>query len=135
MLSNVRFNQDMKNQPFYKRFVFAFCGIRTAFRSEKSFRTQIFFASVTLLVLIVLRPHPIWWGLLSLTVASVLAAELINTSLEAAIDRVHPQQHPMIAKAKDCAAGAVLVMSLASLLVAVAMIYDVYIEKSQIFFN
>ena len=116
----------MKNQPFYKRFTFAFAGIRTAFRTEKSFRTQCVFALAALLMLMVLRPNPIWWGLLSLTIGCVLAAELINTSLEALIDHVHPQLHPMTAKAKDCAAGAVLVMSVTSLLVAAALLVDLF---------
>ncbi len=116
----------MKNQSFFRRFIFAFAGLRTAFQSEKSFRTQIIFALAALLMLVVLRPNPIWWGLLALTIASVLAAELINTALEAMIDHLHPQVHPMIAKAKDCAAGAVLVMSIASLLVAAAMICEYF---------
>jgi diacylglycerol kinase (ATP) len=114
----------MKNQPFYRRLRYALKGIRTAFRSEASFRTQSFFAGGALLLLIVLRPHPIWWAVTLLVISGVLAAELFNTALEYVIDRLHPEQHPMVARAKDCAAGAVLILSIAALGVAAALIWN-----------
>ena len=45
------------------------------------------------------------------------AAELLNTALEHLADRLHPEQHPTIQAAKDCAAAAVLVASLAAVLI------------------
>ena len=45
----------------------------------------------------------------------VLAAELFNSALEAALDRLHPERHPAIKVAKDCAAAAVLLLSLTAL--------------------
>jgi diacylglycerol kinase (ATP) len=94
--------------------MFAFNGIKSAWQTESSFRTQIVLGIGMLVFMGFLRPAPVWWALMILTMAGVLAAELINTALEHVVDRIHPKQHPMIAKAKDCAAGAVLVMSLAS---------------------
>jgi diacylglycerol kinase len=57
-------------------------------------------------------------ALLALTVASVWTAEAFNTSLERLSDAVVPERHPLIAAAKDTAAGAVLLASLGSLAVA-----------------
>ncbi len=114
----------MKNQPFHRRIRFALNGFRTAFKSESSFRTQCFFAAGALLLLVVLRAKPIWWGLVLITISVVLAAELFNTALEFVIDRLHPEQHPAIAMAKDCAAGAVLVLSFASLGLVGALLWD-----------
>lgn len=116
----------MKRQPFLKRLGWAGKGILTAFRTEPSFRTQLLFAFGALGLLVFLRPQAYWWALFSVTIGGVLAAELINTSLEAVVDHLHPSVHPMIARAKDCAAGAVLVMSLASLGVAGALLWDTY---------
>lgn len=118
----------MKNQPFHRRIRYSMAGIRTAFKSESSFRTQIIFAIGAIGSLFLIWPKPIWWALIALTVASVLAAELINTALEYVIDHLHPEQHPIIGKAKDCAAGAVLILSVASLVVAAAMIWDCYFQ-------
>lgn len=114
----------MKNRPFHQRVRFAIRGIAQAFAAEASFRTQSGFALGALMLLLILRPRPVWWALIAITVASVLAAELINTSLEQVADRLHPERHPMIARAKDCAAGAVLVLSLASLGVAAALLAE-----------
>jgi diacylglycerol kinase (ATP) len=75
-------------------------------------------------LLLVLRPEPIWWALVLLTSGAVIAAELFNTALELVMDRLHPDVHPMIGRAKDCAAGAVLILSLVSLAIATALIVE-----------
>lgn len=114
----------MKNRPFRVRLGFAVAGIRACWRSEASFRAQVRLALLALAALVVLRPAPGWWALVAICCALVLALELVNSALEAAIDRLHPEIHPSIGLAKDMLAGAVLVMSLASLLVGVAMVVD-----------
>ena len=114
----------MKNKSFWQRLEFAASGIRSAFSSEASFRTQTLFGAGAIALLFLLRPQPIWWAMVLLTVGAVLAAELINTALEYVVDRLHPEQHPLIARAKDCAAGAVLVLSLISLGVVAALLWD-----------
>lgn len=53
-------------------------------------------------------------ALLALAIGGVLAAEALNSSLEALADRVAPGPHPLVAKAKDVAAGGVLVAALAA---------------------
>jgi undecaprenol kinase len=115
----------VKNQPFHRRLSFALSGIVAALRSEKSFRTHVAAAVAILLVLAWLKPAPVWWALVSLAIAGVLVAELVNTALEALADHLHPDEHPAIKLAKDCAAGAVLVASLAALAVAAAFLRSV----------
>lgn len=48
------------------------------------------------------------WALLVLAMALVWVAEAFNTALEAACDASMPRPHPHVARAKDAAAGAVL---------------------------
>jgi diacylglycerol kinase (ATP) len=60
------------------------------------------------------RPAPVWWALLIMNCGAVLGAELMNTALEQALDHLHPGIHPAIKRAKDSAAAAVLVLSLAA---------------------
>lgn len=115
---------NMKNQSFTNRVRFALSGIRYTLKAEASFRVQWIGALAALAILVMTRPLPIWWAIFGLSTGSVLAAELINTALEATVDRLHPDQHPLIARAKDCAAGAVLILSIASLGIAAALIYD-----------
>jgi len=74
--------------------------------------------------MVYLRPAPLWWAIMAVTVMLVLAAELFNTALEILVDHLHPDQHPRIKLVKDCAAGAVLVISIAAVGVAVALLCD-----------
>jgi len=109
----------MKNQSFAQRFGYAATGIRTAFRTEASFRTQLLMAVVAAAMLAWVRPPLVWVALCIISGAAVLAAELVNTALEHLADRLHPEQHPTIRAAKDCAAAAVLAASIAAVLIGV----------------
>jgi len=98
----------MKNQPFLRRLRHAVDGIGGALRGEASLRAQTLLAIVAIAVLAALRPPLVWIALCILAAAAVLALELLNTALEHLADRLHPEIHPAIRAAKDCAAGAVL---------------------------
>lgn len=114
----------MKGGGIRLRLGYAWSGWRATWRREASFRVQACFAALALLSLVVLRPAVIWWAMVTLIVALILAFELLNSALEAAIDQLHPEIHPEIKVAKDMAAGAVLMLSVASLIVGVAMMFD-----------
>ena len=57
------------------------------------------------------------WALLALAAAGVWTAELLNTAIEALTDLASPAWHPLAGKAKDVAAGAVLLAALGALVV------------------
>ncbi len=59
------------------------------------------------------------WALVALAVAGVWTAELVNTAIEAVTDLASPAYHPLAGKAKDVAAGAVLLAALGALVVGV----------------
>jgi diacylglycerol kinase len=54
------------------------------------------------------------WALLALAVGLVWAAEAANTALEWLCDLVSPEHHPLVRKAKDVAAGGVLLAAIAA---------------------
>lgn len=116
----------MKNQSFPRRLGFAMAGLASTLRSEPSFRFHIIAAFIALLVLVWLRPAPLWWAIVALTVVSVLGVELINTAIENLADHLHPEQHPSIALVKDCAAAAVLIVSSGAIAVAVALVWEIF---------
>lgn len=115
----------MKNQSLPRRLRFAWAGLAVAFAGESSFRTHVLATAAVAVALLWLRPAPVWWAILALTVGVVLAAELVNTAIESLVDHLHPEIHPRIRVVKDCAAAAVLVASLGALLVAAAFVVDV----------
>jgi diacylglycerol kinase (ATP) len=112
----------MKNRPFRQRVGFAVAGLRAGFARESSFRTHCLFAAAALIALLVLRPAPLWWALVATIIALVMALELVNSAIETLVDLLHPGLHPEIKALKDMIAGAVLIVSLAALIVAVAMV-------------
>lgn len=59
------------------------------------------------------------WLALVLAMALVWVSEAINTAIEAVVDLASPALHPLAGKAKDVAAGAVLLASLAALVIGV----------------
>jgi len=107
------------------RLGFAVRGLGDAWRAELTFRIQVAAAVAAAVVTAALRPGPVWVALVAVTIGAVLAAELINTALEHALDALHPERSPFVRIAKDCAAAAVLVLSAVSLVVFVAMLADV----------
>ncbi len=116
----------MKGQNFFYRFVYALQGLRSAWRSELSFKVEIVAGIGAAILLFTFRPAPVWWALVAVVSAGVLAGGLVNTALEKALDKLQPEQDPMIGQAKDCAAAAVFVMCLAALAVLAALLAEIY---------
>ena len=69
------------------------------------------------------------WAVLFLTIALVWTAEFINTALEAVVDLASPQQHPLARVGKDVGAAAVLLASLAAILVGLLLLGPPLWEK------
>lgn len=84
-----------------------------AWASEKSLRQWTVVNVLSLLLALVLdlsageRAVILALGLL------LMVVELVNTSIEAIVDLVSPEQHPLAGKAKDCASAAVMLTALA----------------------
>ena len=112
----------MKNRRFAVRLGFAAAGLRLVFRRERSFRSQCALAVVAALVTLALRPDPLWWALVALATALVLALELANSALEYLLDHLHPDHAREIGAAKDAAAAAVLLASFAAAAVGALML-------------
>lgn len=118
----------MKNQSFPKKLRNACIGIRFAWVNERNFRIEGFLGGVTIIIFALVRPAPLWWGLIILCITLVLVAELTNSAVEALADHLHPQLHPIIGKVKDMLAGMVLVMSLGATIVALIALYATLVE-------
>jgi len=88
-----------------------------AWKRDQAMRTHALLSVAGGIALIVIRP-PVAWSLtfLVLVVAGV-AAELVNSALEAALDKLHPDLDPTIGVAKEMASGAAAVINLAAIAV------------------
>lgn len=97
-------------------------GIATVARREKSFRAQLGLAAGAVAALLALRPGLVWTALVLLSSGLVLALEAVNGAVEYLADRLHPEWAVEIGHAKDAAAGAVLIASLAAAAVGALMV-------------
>ncbi|PLX85987.1 MAG: diacylglycerol kinase [Desulfuromonas sp.] len=86
-------------------------GVIWAVRTQRHMRYHFFAAMVVLLLAMWLRVSALEFTLLALAATLVLCAELVNTALEVVVDLVSPDYHPLARRAKDVAAGIVLVAS------------------------
>ena len=69
------------------------------------------------------------WAVLVLTFMAVWMAEFMNTALEAIVDMVQPEQHPLAKIAKDVAATAVLVGAIGAVIIGLLLLGPPLIEK------
>ena len=54
------------------------------------------------------------WGLITVAIAFVFTGEMLNTVIEVMVDMVTPEYHPLAKRAKDVAAGAILLSAMAA---------------------
>ena len=102
-----------------RSFGHAFRGLAILLRTQHNARIH---ALATILVVAtgaLLRISPAEWALIALAIVCVWVAEALNTSIEFLVDLASPERHPLAAKAKDVAAGAVLIAAIGSVIVAV----------------
>lgn len=105
-------------QPFLHSFKCAFAGIAHAFVEGRNFKVQFGFGVLAVVLGIVLGIDFTQWAIIVVCIGVVLGGECVNTAVEAVVDLASPDYHELAKIAKDCAAGAVLVMSIASVFVA-----------------
>jgi undecaprenol kinase len=107
---------------------YALQGIASAFQSEPNLRFHGI-AAMVVLTLAAFFGFKRWeWLILLLTIALVIVLELINTAIEKAVDLSTSEIHPLAKKAKDIAAGAVLVAALFAIIVGIMLFYP-YITR------
>lgn len=92
-------------------FRFAFAGLADLVRSQPNAKIHLAAAGAVVAAGFFLRISPTEWCLVALCICTVLAAEAFNTALEYLTDLVSPDYHPLAGKAKDAAAGAVLLVA------------------------
>ncbi|MGK7896206.1 MAG: diacylglycerol kinase family protein [Xenococcus sp. (in: cyanobacteria)] len=100
-------------------FKYAWQGVRYAFATQRNFRIHTCIATLAISLGLFLHISAVEMAIVSVTCAIVMVLELLNTAIESVVDLTVKQTYHELAKiAKDCAAGAVLISSLAAVLVA-----------------
>ena len=108
----------MTRAGFVDSFGYALSGIVQAFREGRNFKVQLGFAVAAIVLGFAFSISLTEWAVICVCIGVVLGGECVNTAIEAVVDLVSPDYHDLAKRAKDCAAGAVLLCSIASLFVA-----------------
>jgi diacylglycerol kinase len=104
-----------------RSFGYAFQGIGYAWRTQRHLRIHVALGLVAAGLAMLFGIAPGEWAALLGVMTLVIALELLNTVVEAAVDIASPGFHPKAKIAKDVAAGAVLVSAAGAALVGAAI--------------
>ena len=100
-----------------KSFGYAIEGIIYSYKKRTHFKIHIIFAIIVIVLGLIYKLSVNEWLVIILVSSAVISAEAINTAIEEACDVLHPEHHPGAKLAKHCAAGGVLILSVAAVLI------------------
>ncbi len=92
----------------WNAFLYSMEGISAAFRHETAFRQEVLLAVILIPTALLLPANGTGKALMLGSVLLVLIVELINSAIEAVVDRISPEHHPLAKRAKDFGSAAVL---------------------------
>jgi diacylglycerol kinase (ATP) len=93
----------------WNAFNYSLSGLKAAYRHEDAFRQEFWLAAVLIPIALALPLAAIGKALMIASVLLVLIVELINSAIEAAIDRISLDRHHLSKRAKDIGSAAVLI--------------------------
>ena len=115
-----------------KSFKYAFSGISYVLKTSRNFKIQLIFAVTSLMIGFLLQISQSNYVILIATIMSVLILEILNTSIESIVDLVVKKEFSSLAKiSKDTSAGAVLLASINSVIIAVY----IFVPKIKLLFE
>ena len=114
-------------------FKYAIRGIGRTIKSEKNMQIHLVVAFLVIVAGVLLSINLTEWLLCLLCFAMVISAELFNSAIENVVDLISPQHHKLAGKAKDIAAGAVLITAIFAaiigLVIFVPKLLDVLLSR------
>ena len=102
----------MKKDPLYKSFGYAFQGIGRTIRDERNIKIHLAATVLVVIFGLAFNISMTEWFVCLILFGLVISLELVNTAVEATVDLVTEENKPLAKKAKDAAAGAVLVSAI-----------------------
>jgi diacylglycerol kinase (ATP) len=99
----------------FAAFFYSIAGFKSAWKSEFAFRQELMVAVPAAIIALLLPVAPLEKLLLIAVLVLVLIVELINSAIEAVVDRISLERHPLSKNAKDFGSAAVfLALALAA---------------------
>ena len=103
-------------------FGYSMKGLRAAFKHESAFRQETVLLIILLPIAFLLGQNIVDYSILIGSLMLVIIVELLNSAVEAVVDRVGDEHHKLAGRAKDIGSAAVFVT-----LVNVVVIWSMYV--------
>lgn len=117
-----KFNRDNVKvygiSRFFKSIKYSLDGLVYAYRYEQSLWLHGFVSILAVILGIIFKIKLSEWAIIFIALGSILALELINTAIEAAVDLTTSEIHPLAKIAKDCGSASSFVMSIVSIVIS-----------------
>jgi diacylglycerol kinase (ATP) len=111
-------------QRIWNAFLYSLEGLRAAFRHEDAFRQEVFLAALLIPATFFLPAGGMGKALMIGAVLLVLIVELLNSAVEAAVDRISLEDHKLAKRAKDIGSAAVFLSLLNVPVVWLLVLFD-----------
>ena len=119
---NKKFNrEDVKVYGigrFFKSIKYSLNGLYYAYRYEQSLWLHGLATILAIIMGFIFKINLSEWAIIFIALGAILALELINTAIEAAVDLTTTEIHPLAKIAKDCGSAASFVMSIVSIVIS-----------------
>ena len=117
----------MKSNSLMKSFQFAMTGLLHVFYTQRNMKIHLL-AAAGVFALAWRLDFSTWeYAILTIAVGMVWVTEVLNTAIEVVVDLASPEIHPLAKKAKDIAAGAVLISAVMSVIIG-GLLFGPYIK-------
>ncbi len=124
--------QEKHKKMSFKRFLnsvkYSIEGLNHAYRNEQSLWLHASGVILAVILGIVLKINFYEWAVIIVAFVVVLAIELLNTAIEAVVDLVTKEIHPLAKIAKDCGSAAAFVSGVASAVICLVIFLPKIIE-------
>ena len=114
----------------WKAFGFSIQGLRDTLVHEMAFRIELSVAAVLIPTALVLPVSLIFRIMLISSVLLLLIVELLNTGIEAAVNRISTEHHPLSGRAKDVGSAAVFMSAVNMTIVWSLIVFDLIFYNS-----
>ena len=120
---NMISRDERKRQKGIKKFLLSFSypikGLKYAYRNEQNLAVDVGISLLVLIAGFIFQLQHYEWIIIVMTIAVVIAGELINTAIEAVVDLVTEEYHPLAKVAKDTSAAAVFILAIMAAVVGI----------------
>jgi len=131
----MRLKEILSLKRFTKSLNYALQGIQYLIKNENNFGIHLIATILVIPVGFYCQLQTWEWCIITIAIGMVTTAEALNTSIELLTDLITQEKHPLAKKAKDTAAGAVLLSTLTAITVGSLILLPKLLHKIQALFS